>query len=167
MPGSAQRPLTEALERYGRPEIFNTDQGSRFTSLEFTSGLKDAAGVAISMDGRGRRVDNIFIERLWRSLKYGAVYLHEFSDGFAATRFISRWVSFCDNGRPRGVLGGCPAAEPYEKGVLAEMHAEHHRSPASPTGASETRRRAKRDTGGMIDYCAEYTLSLPLSCPPN
>ena len=68
--------LTEALERYGRPQIFNTDQGSQFTSLEFTATLKDA-GVAISMDGRGRCMDNIFIERLWRSLKYEAVYLHE------------------------------------------------------------------------------------------
>ena len=68
--------LSEALERYGPPEIFNTDQGSQFTSLEFTSVLKDA-GIAISMDGRGRCMDNIFIERLWRSLKYEAVYLHE------------------------------------------------------------------------------------------
>ena len=58
--------LTEALERYGQPQIFNTDQGSRFTSFEFTATLKDA-GVAISMDGRGRCMDNIFIERLWRS----------------------------------------------------------------------------------------------------
>ena len=57
--------LTEALERYGRPQIFNTDQGSQFTSLEFTATLKDS-GVAISMDGRGRCMDNIFIERLWR-----------------------------------------------------------------------------------------------------
>ena len=77
--------LTEALERYGRPQIFNTDQGSQFTSLEFTATLKDA-GVAISMDGRGRCMDNIFIERLWRSLKYEAVYLHELSDGFQAQR---------------------------------------------------------------------------------
>ena len=64
--------LLEALQRYGRPDIFNSDQGSQFTSLEFTSVLKDA-GVAISMDGRGRCMDNIFIERLWRSLKYEAV----------------------------------------------------------------------------------------------
>ena len=61
------------MARYGRPEIFNTDQGSQFTSLDFTVVLKDA-GVAISMDGRGRYMDNIFIERLWRSLKYEAVY---------------------------------------------------------------------------------------------
>ena len=73
--------LNEALARYGRPEIFNTDQGSQFTSLGFTSVLKDA-GIAISMDGRGRCMDNIFIGRLWRSLKYEAVHLHELTDGF-------------------------------------------------------------------------------------
>ena len=83
---------TEALERYGRPQIFNTDQGGQFTSLEFTATLKDA-GVAISMDGRGRCMDNIFIERLWRSMKYEAVYLHELSDGFQAQRVIARKAS--------------------------------------------------------------------------
>jgi putative transposase len=77
--------LTEALARYGKPEIFNTDQGSQFTSFEFTGVLKDAE-ITISMDGRGRYMDNIFIERLWRSLKYEAVYLHELTDGFKAER---------------------------------------------------------------------------------
>ena len=67
--------LNEALARYSRPEIFNTDQGSQFTSFDFTDVLKGAE-VTISMDGRGRYMDNIFIERLWRSLKYEAVYLH-------------------------------------------------------------------------------------------
>ena len=65
--------LEAALARHGKPEIFNTDQGSQFTSLAFTGVLKEA-GVVISMDGRGRCMDNIFIERLWRSLKYEAVY---------------------------------------------------------------------------------------------
>ncbi len=65
--------LNEALARYGGPEIFNTDQGSQFTNLVFTGALKEA-GIRISMDGRGRCLDNIFIERLWRSLKYEAVY---------------------------------------------------------------------------------------------
>jgi len=74
--------LHEALAKYGKPEIFNIDQGSPFTSLEFTGVLKDA-GIKISMDGRGRCMDNIFIERLWRSLKYEAVYLNELSDEFA------------------------------------------------------------------------------------
>ena len=96
--GFCKDALSEALDRYGRPEIFNSDQGSQFTSLEFTSVLKDA-GVAISMDGRGRCMDNIFVERLWRSLKYEAVYLHELSDGFAAQRVISRWMTFYNTQR--------------------------------------------------------------------
>ena len=68
MPASCTEALIEALERYGRPEIFNPDRGSQFTGLEFTSVLKEA-GVAISIDGSDRCLDNIFIERLWRSLK--------------------------------------------------------------------------------------------------
>src|SRR4051794_23122238 len=66
--------LEEALRRFGRPEIFNTDQGSQFTSTDFTGVLK-AHGIRISMDGKGRCMDNIFIERLWRSLKYEDIYL--------------------------------------------------------------------------------------------
>lgn len=106
--------LTEALERYGRPEIFNSDQGSQFTSLEFTSVLQDA-GVAISMDGRGRCMDNIFIERLWRSMKYEAVYLHELSDGFRAQRVISRWMEFYNTQRPHSALAGSTPREAYER----------------------------------------------------
>ena len=79
--------LNEALARYGKPEIFNTDQGSQFTSFDFTGVLKEAE-ITISKDGRGRCMDNIFIERLWRSLKYEAIYLHELTDGFVAERVI-------------------------------------------------------------------------------
>ena len=75
--------LAEALESYGIPEIFNTDQGSQFTSIAFT-GLLETAGIRCSMDGRGRCLDNVFIERLWRSLKYEAVYLHDLEDDFVA-----------------------------------------------------------------------------------
>ena len=85
--------LNEALSRYGKPEIFNTDQGSQFTSFDFTAVLKGAE-ITISMDGRGRYMDNIFIERLWRSLKYEAVYLHELTDGFKANRVIGDWIEF-------------------------------------------------------------------------
>ena len=121
--------LSEALERYGRPEIFNIDQGSQFTSLEFTATLKDS-GCAISMDGRGRCMDNIFIERLWRSMKYEAVYLHELSDGFQAQRVIARWMEFYNTQRPHSALENATPAEAYEKGMLPEMQAESHRSPA-------------------------------------
>jgi len=104
--------LREAMARYGKPEIFNTDQGSQFTSLDFSGVLKDA-GIAISMDGRGRCLDNIFIERLWRSLKYEAVYLHELNDGFAAQRVIGEWIGFYNTGRPHSALGGRTPAEAY------------------------------------------------------
>ena len=74
--------MHEALDRYGSPEIFNTDQGSQFTSLAFTDVLTDA-GIHISMDGKGRWMDNVFIERLWRSLKYEQVYLAEYATASA------------------------------------------------------------------------------------
>jgi|TARA_B100000315_G_scaffold200713_1_gene192978 putative transposase len=104
--------LNEALARHGTPEIFNTDQGSQFTSLAFTGVLGDA-GVAISMDGRGRCMDNIFIERLWRSLKYEAVYLHELTDGFVAERVIDDWLEFYNTERPHSSLDGQTPREAY------------------------------------------------------
>jgi len=91
--------LEEALAGYGKPEIFNTDQGCQFTSTEFT-GVLERCGITISMDGKGRCMDNIFIERLWRSLKYEAVYLHEMTDGFAAERVIGTWIDFYNTERP-------------------------------------------------------------------
>lgn len=97
--------LDEAIERYGPPEIFNSDQGSQFTSFAFTSRLK-AAGITISMDGRGRYLDNIFIERLWRSLKYETVYLHEMSNGHTAQSVIGDWISFYNHKRPHSALDG-------------------------------------------------------------
>jgi len=97
--------LDEAIARYGLPEIFNSDQGSQFTSLAFTSRLKKA-GITISMDGRGRYLDNIFIERLWRSLKYEAVYLHEMNNGYAAQSVIDDWIHFYNHKRPHSALDG-------------------------------------------------------------
>ena len=75
--------LEEAIARFGKPEIFNTDQGSQFTSFAFTNTLRDA-DIRISMDGRGRWMDNVFIERLWRSLKYECVFLNAFETGSEA-----------------------------------------------------------------------------------
>ena len=83
--------LQEALVRYGKPEIFNTDQGSQFTSKAFTDCLK-VAEIRISMDGRGRCHDNIFIERLWRSLKYELIYLMAFEDGLHLTQEVRKWA---------------------------------------------------------------------------
>lgn len=75
--------LEEAFMRYGKPDVFNTDQGSQFTSFEFTQMLHNK-GIRVSMDGKGRWMDNVFIERLWRSLKYECVYLNAFEDGLQA-----------------------------------------------------------------------------------
>jgi len=97
--------LEEAMARHGRPEIFNTDQGSQFTSPRFTDVLLEA-GVKISMDGKGRWMDNVFIERLWRSLKYECVYLHAFETGSEARAGIGRWMTYYNAERPHSALGG-------------------------------------------------------------
>jgi putative transposase len=104
--------LEEALQRFGPPQIFNTDQGSQFTSKDFTVVLKDA-GVKISMDGKGRWMDNIFIERLWRTLKYECIYLHAFETGSETRRGITRWVDKYNNHRPHSSLGGLTPDEAY------------------------------------------------------
>jgi putative transposase len=96
--------LEEALARFGTPEIFNTDQGSQFTSTAFT-GVLLGAGVRISMDGRGRWMDNVFIERLWRSLKYEDIYLKGYADGHEAKAGIAAWVAFYNGRRPHMALG--------------------------------------------------------------
>jgi putative transposase len=96
--------LEEALQRHGRPEIFNTDQGSQFTSAAFTGTLA-VAGVKISMDGRGRWMDNVFIERLWRSLKHEDVYLKVYGDGREAKAGIASWIAFYNERRPHQALG--------------------------------------------------------------
>ena len=109
--------LAAAL-RLGAPEIFNTDQGAQFTSMAFTErGL--ASGARCSMDGRGRYLDNIFIERLWRSLKYEAVYLHELADGRDAMRVVGAWLRFYNALRPHSALGGRTPDEAWH-GVTAE-----------------------------------------------
>jgi len=95
--------LNEALSRYGTPEIFNTDQGSQFTDDDFTAVLK-AAKVKISMDGKGRWMDNVFIERLWRSLKYECVYLHGFEDGIEALKKIGAWIEHYNEDRPHSLF---------------------------------------------------------------
>jgi putative transposase len=96
--------LQDALGRYGRPEIFNTDQGSQFTAEEFTGVLLDH-DIKISMDGRGRCLDNVFVERLWRSLKYEEVYLYAYETMPAAREGIAGYFDFFNNGRPHSALG--------------------------------------------------------------
>lgn len=96
--------LEEAFARHGRPEIFNTDQGSQFTSLAFTEALK-ARGVAISMDGRGAWRDNVFVERLWRTIKYEHVYLNAYESVSDARQRLGRFIEFYNTGRPHSSLG--------------------------------------------------------------
>lgn len=96
--------LQEALARFGTPEIFNTDQGAQFTAESFTSALR-ARGIKISMDGKGRFVDNIFVERLWRSLKYEAVYLNPYDSVADAREGIGRYLAFFNDERPHQALG--------------------------------------------------------------
>jgi len=104
--------LEEALRIYGPPEIFNTDQGCQFTSRDFTNVLKEN-GVKISMDGKGRWVDNVMIERLWRSLKYGCVYLHDFENGAQLRKGLQKWFMRYNGIRPHDSLGGATPDEVY------------------------------------------------------
>jgi putative transposase len=105
--------LKEALARYGPPEIFNSDQGSQFTSTDFTDVLRSAK-VKISMDGRGRWIDNRMIERLWRSLKYECVYLNAFETGSEARNGIGAWISYYNEKRPHSSHGLLTPTEAYD-----------------------------------------------------
>jgi putative transposase len=104
--------LEDAIARYGAPAIFNTDQGAQFTSFAFISVLRDH-GIRISMDGKGRWMDNVFIERLWRSLKYECVYLDVFETGSHARAGIGRWIDYYNTRRPHSALGGQTPGEAY------------------------------------------------------
>lgn len=99
--------LEEALAKYDKPDIFNTHQGSQFTSFAFTSVWRDS-GIRISMDDRGRWLDNVFTERLCRSLKYECVYLHAFETGPEARLCIGKWIDFYNRLRLHSSLGEFP-----------------------------------------------------------
>jgi putative transposase len=118
--------LNEAIARFGPPEIMNTDQGSQFTSFAWTDRLR-RSGVRISMDGKGHssgfrratgatvplHLDNIFVERLWRSLKYECVYRHAWETGSEAKAGVGKWIAFYNRKRPHSALGGKPPAVVY------------------------------------------------------
>jgi len=99
------------------PDIFNTDQGSQFTSFAFTNVLR-TTGIRISMDGRGRWLDYAFIERLWRSLKYENVYLNAYETGSEARIGIGKWVTFYNQTRPHSSLAGQTPDSRYHEGLL-------------------------------------------------
>jgi putative transposase len=104
--------LEEALGRHGRPEIFNTDQGSQFTSVDFIKVLKDAE-IAISMDGKGAWRDNVFVERLWRTVKYEEVYLRAYASVSDARASIGRYLGFYNGTRPHSSIGGQTPNQAY------------------------------------------------------
>ena len=112
--------LEDALARYGTPEIFNTDQGSQFTSAAFT-GVLAAAGIKVSMDGRGRWMDNVFIERLWRSLKYEDIYLKGYADGREARAGIAGWITFYNTRRPHQALDYRPPMAVWRDGITGPL----------------------------------------------
>jgi putative transposase len=114
--------LEEALARYGKPEIFNTDQGSQFTSAAFT-GVLQREKIAISMDGRGAWRDNVIVERLWRSVKYEEVYLHAYSAVSEARSSIGRYLSFYNGRRPHSSLGAKTPDQTYFDNLPVKMAA--------------------------------------------
>ncbi len=108
--------VQEALGRFGQPDIFNTDQGAQFTAEDFTARLRHR-GIKISMDGKGRCLDNIFVERLWRSLKYEEVYLHPYDSLTEAREGIGRYFRFFNHQRPHTALGYQTPAAFYDAAV--------------------------------------------------
>lgn len=104
--------LKDALASYEKPEIFNTDQGSQFTSEVFTETLREA-DIRISMDGKGRWMDNVMIERLWRSLKYECIYLHAFESGSEVRQGLKHWINYYNTQRPHSSLDDKTPDEAY------------------------------------------------------
>jgi putative transposase len=137
--------LEEALARYGRPEIFNTDQGSQFTSDDFTGTLK-RHGVIISMDGKGRCMDNIFVERLWRSLKYEEVYLHTYATVAEAKAGIGAWLDFYNTERQHQSLGYRTPRQIYQEGLWICGRS------ALPTGCASPASRASSESREMLAF---------------
>ena len=110
--------LGEAIVKFGTPEIFNTDQGSQFTSTDFTQVLKDH-DIKISMDGKGRWVDNVFVERLWRSVKYEHVYLHAYESVTDARDGLAQYFNFYNTQRPHSSLGKLTPDDAYSNSLAA------------------------------------------------
>jgi putative transposase len=104
--------LEEAIAKYGKPGIMNTEQGSQYTGADWITTLTKAE-IKVSMDCRERYLDNIFIKRLWRSLKQEAVYLHEINNSFQAKQIIDDWVGFYNSGQPHTVLDKCTSDTTY------------------------------------------------------
>jgi putative transposase len=137
--------LEEALAHYGGPEIFNTDQGCQFTSDDFT-GVLERGGIAISMDGKGRCMDNIFVERLWRSLKYEEVYLHAYASVAEAKAGIGAWLGFYNEERQHQSLAYRTPRQIYQEGLWICGRS------AVPTGCASPASRASSESGEMLAF---------------
>src|SRR6202522_4843720 len=142
--------LDAALARHGTPKIFNTDQGAQFTSAAFTGRL-EAAGIAISMDGRGRFMDNIFIERLWRSIKYEEVHMNAYRDGHEARDGIGTWINFYNYRRPHQAMNNqFPMAawragtDKTEAARTVDMPLRLDNANALPTYPQQTQKQQKK-----------------------
>jgi len=143
--------LEEALARHGQPRIFNTDQGAQFTSSAFTDKL-EAAGVAISMDGRGRFMDNIFIERLWRSIKYEEVHLKAYADGREARAGIGSWMNFYNHRRPHQAMNNQTPMAVWRDGIATperpteavDMTLRLDNANALPTSPQQPQKKQKK-----------------------
>jgi putative transposase len=114
--------VQEALKRWGKPDIFNVDQGAQFTAEAFLSPLEQQ-GIRVSMDGKGRCIDNIFVERLWRSLKYEEVFLNAYADGTEARRRIGKYFQFFNRERPHQAHGYQTPADVYEESRILHRRA--------------------------------------------
>jgi putative transposase len=141
--------LTEAMERYGRPEIFNTDQGVQFTSAAFIDELA-GRGVRISMDGKGRYLDNIFIERLWWSVKYEEVYLKAYGSVAEARRGLGGYLTFYNDVRPHQSFGYRTPREVFEG--LACEHVDNASASLRDAPALPTCSQAHRQEKEVIMY---------------
>jgi putative transposase len=140
--------LSEAMARHGRPEIFNTDQGVQFTSAAFVDEL-ETRGVRVSMDGRGRFLDNIFIERLWRSLKYEEVFIKAYGAVPDARGGIGSWLSFYNDERPHQALCYRTPREVFEQAACAYVDnapVSLRFTPALPTSTQDQQQKASEIT---------------------
>ena len=111
------------MRLHPKPEIFNTDQGSQFTSKDFTDVLKDQ-DIKISMDGKGRCMDNIFIERLWRSVKYEEIYLNDYATTEELRSALRKYFHFYNTERPHQTFDGATPSEVYQKSEVADMQSD-------------------------------------------
>jgi putative transposase len=156
--------LNEAMQKLGPPEIMNTDQGSQFTSFAYTDRLR-RSDVRISMDGKGRFLDTIFIERLWRSLKYECVYLHAWETGSEAKTGIRKWIDFYNHKRPHSALGGQPPAvidwqrnETTQPDQQVQKVAEFTPIPVRTLGST-----SKRLNGALLDRLTHHVNILEMN----